>query len=269
VGLAPDVSHGCAFFNGLLGEEYSMFHQIKPGHVLRFEVDPGGIASPGAAAALHRQDISLETPWPTTSSNLGIVQVLSHTSEPIGKIAADVAKKLDFSLTRLTLYSRPEPTATPVGQMLGFQNCDFVGYTDGKAHYINSNNSVFSKDFSGCTMVVYTQAGERRVAHVAASADREMNCKQAFMTRIRNNGAELIGWFKPYDAEDFARKMSAFGVISKYVGGDINRLTTFGVVTAANMAYSLDAFKPVGVGTNNWVVTYIALCHLNRDWNVP
>jgi hypothetical protein len=48
---------------------------------------------------------------------------------------------------------------------------------------------VFSKDFSGCTMVVYTQAGVRRVAHVAASAVPAMNCEHAFMRTIQGNAA--------------------------------------------------------------------------------
>lgn len=248
-----------------------MFNQIKPGHVLRFGTDPGGIISP--QAALAGNDNTLETLWPTTS-NLGGVQVLSHPSGSIGKIAADVAKRLrgGFSLARLTSYSMLGLALTPVDRVVGAQNCDFVGYTDGKAHYIISANTVFSKDFSGCTMVVYTQAGIRRVAHAAASAVPAMNCKQAFMITIQGNGAVLIGWFKPFtQAADLARKLNAFGVITGYVGGNINRLTTFGVVTAANVAYSLDAFKPVGVGfgANDWVVTYIAPCALNAGWVVP
>ena len=152
------------------------------------------------------------------------------------------------------------------------QNCDFVGYTDGKAHYINSPNTVFRKDFSGCTMVVYTQGGIRRVAHAAASNVPAMNCRQAFMTTIQGHGAALVGWFKPYiQAENFARKASAFAVVTGYVGGNINRLTTFGVVSSTNAAYSLDAFKPAGggFGANDWVVTHIAPCHLNPSWVVP
>lgn len=248
-----------------------MFNQIIPGHVLRFGTDPGGIISPNAVEV--RGGNALETLWPTTS-NLGLVQVLSHPSGPIGPIAADVAKRLRGGLSplRLAIYSALGLTKTPIERVVGAQNCDFVGYTDGKAHYINSANTVFSKDFSGCTMVVYTQGGVRRVAHVAASTVPAMNCKQAFMTTIKGNGAILIGWFKPYtQAEDYTRKANAFMVITGYVGGNINRLTTFGVVTDSNVAYSLDAFKPVGAsfGTNDWVVTYIAQRPLDGGWVVP
>lgn len=249
-----------------------MFNQIKPGHVLRFGTDPGTIISPQAVAGAGNNN-ALETHWPTTS-NLGLVQVLSHPSGPIGPIAADVAKRLraGFSPSRLASYSARGLAVTAADRAVGSQTCDFVGYTDGKAHYINSANTVFSKDFSGCTMVVYTQGGVRRVAHAAASLVPAMNCKQAFMTTIQGNGAILIGWFKPYtQAADFPRKATAFGVITGYVGGNINRLTTFGVVTDANVAYSLDAFKPAGAGfgANDWVVTYIAPCPLNVVWAVP
>lgn len=248
-----------------------MFNQIKPGHVLRFGADPGGIISPRGAN--DGNDNTLETLWPTRST-LGIVQALSHPSGPIGSVAADVARRLRGgpSVPRLTSYSKLGRAVTTVDRPLGSQNCDFVGYTDGKAHYIASANTVFSKDFSGCTMVVYTQAGVRRVAHAAASAVPAMNCKQAFMTTIQGNGAVLTGWFKPYtDGTDLARKVNALRVITGHIGGNINRLTTFGVVDAANVAYSLDAFKPVGVGfgANDWVVTYIAPCPLNVSWVVP
>jgi len=248
-----------------------MFNQIKAGHVLRFTTDPGGIVSPQASNVGN--DNTLETLWPNTS-NLGNVQVLSHPDGAIGAIAADVATRLrpGFSLSRQASYSGLGRATTQANRAVGAQNCDFVGYTDGKAHYINSANTVFSKDFSGCTMVVYTQAGVRRVAHAAASAVPAMNCRHAFMTTIQGNGAVLIGWFKPFtQAADGARKVTAFGVINRHIGGDINRLTTFGVVTAANVGYTLDAFKPVGVGygANDWVVTHIASRTLNTGWVVP
>lgn len=249
-----------------------MFNQIKPGHVLRFGTDPGGIVSPPANNV--NNDNTLETLWSNTS-NLGNVRVLSHPDGPIGAIAADVATRLrpGFRLSRQVSYSGLGRAATRANRQVGIQNCDFVGYTDGKAHYINSVGTVFSKDFSGCTMVVYTtRDGERRVAHAAASAVPELNCKHAFMTTIERNGAVLIGWFKPFtDATDGVRKANAFGVITNYIGGNINRLTTFGVVTVANDAYTIDAFKPAGVGygANDWVVTHIARCGLNQGWDVP
>ena len=250
-----------------------MFNLIKPGYVLRFGTNPGGIVSPqGVSGAVN--DNSLETLWPNTS-NLGLVQVLSHPSGPIGKVAAAVAKstlRAGGSIARSASYSGPGLAVTQADRLIGSQNCDFVGYTDGRAHYIVSANTVFSKDFSGCTMVVYTQAGIRRVAHAAASGVPHMNCRLAFMTTIQGNGALLVGWFKPFVAAiDSARKATAFGLITGYVGGNINKLTTFGVVTAGNVAYTLDAFQPVGVGygANDWVVTYIATLPLNGGWVVP
>jgi hypothetical protein len=249
-----------------------MFHQLKPGHVLRFGTDPGGIVSPPAVNDAVN-DNTLETLWPAVSA-LGNVQAFSHPDGPIGNVAAAVAKGLrpGFSPSRLASYSALGRAVTASDRVIGAQNCDFVGYTDGKAHYINSANTVFSKDFSGCTMVVYTQGGIRRVAHAAASQVVRMNCKQAFMTTIQGNGAVLIGWFKPYtQAADLARKLAAFAVITGYIGGDINRLTTFGVITAANVPYSIDAFKPVGAGygANDWVVTHVAQAVLDAGWAVP
>lgn len=249
-----------------------MFHQIKPGHVLRFTTDPGGIISPPANPQ-HANDNTLETLWPTTNT-LGNVQLISHPSGPMGAVAAAVATRLrpGFSLSREASYSSLGRSNTQADRAVGAQTCDFVGYTDGKAHYINSPNTVFSKDFSGCTMVVYTQAGVRRVAHASASGVANMNCRHAFMTTIQGNGAVLTGWFKPFvQATDGGRKATAFAVITGFVGGNINRLTTFGVVTAANVAYTLDAFKPAGVGygANDWVVTYIATRNLDPGWVVP
>jgi hypothetical protein len=248
-----------------------MINLLKPGHVLRFATCPGGIVSPSAATT--GQDNTLETLWPTTS-NLGAVQAYSHPSGPIGPIAADVAKRLrtGFKLSRLASYSSLGRAKTPADRLVGAQVCHFVGYTDGKAHYINSTNTVFSKDFSGCTMVAYTQGGVRRIAHAAASSVPAMNCRHAFMTTIQANGAVLIGWFKPFTAAaDNARKAATYRAVGQYFGNNINKLTTFGVITAANVPYSIDAFKPVGVGfgANDWVVTYVGQRALSGTWVVP
>jgi hypothetical protein len=249
-----------------------MINLLKPGHILRFATCPGGIVSPSAAATAG-QDNTLETLWPTTS-NLGAVQAYSHPSGPIGPIAADVAKRLrtGFKLSRVASYSSLGRAKTPANRLVGAENCHFVGYTDGKAHYINSASTVFSKDFSGCTMVAYTQGGVRRVAHAAASGVAAMNCRHAFMTTIQANGAVLIGWFKPFTAAaDNGRKVAAYGAIGQHFGNNINKLTSFGVITAGNVPYSLDAFKPVGVGfgANDWVVTYVGPRALSGAWVVP
>lgn len=215
----------------------------------------------------------METPWPANlASSLGVVQALSHPTGPIGAIAADVAtrQRAGFSISRLVSYSEQGRARTPGDRLVGARNCDFVGYTDGKAHYIESTNTVFSKDFSGCTMVVYRKNGMRRVAHVAASAVPAMNCKQAFMETIQNDGAQLIGWFKPFTNDDNQRKINTFMAVTGYIADDIKRLTTFGIITDGNVAYSLDAFKPVeaGLRVNEWVVTHVRQHELNRGWVV-
>lgn len=96
-----------------------------------------------------------------------------------------------------------------------------------------------------------------------------MDCKQAFLNTIRGQNAVLGGWFKPFvSANDSARKIAAFNVVGPYIGNQIDRLTTFGVVTAANQAYSIDAFKPNGVAGNDWVVTDVRAHALSQSWNV-
>ena len=129
---------------------------------------------------------------------------------------------------------------------------------------------MFSKDFSGCLMVVYSIGGQRHVAHAAASNVATMNCKQPFLTTIQGLHAVLGGWFRPFvSALHSGRKANAFVVIGKYVGNNINNLTTFGVVTAAGLAYSIDAFKPSGIPGNDWVVTDITPQALTPTFVAP
>lgn len=248
-----------------------MFNLMKPGHILRFGTCPATIISPGAGAVVSN-DNTLATAWPTTS-NLGVVQCLSHPSGDIGKIAADVATHLRTtpgSKSRTASYSAAGRFFTNSNRMVGSLACNFVGYVDGQSNYIQSTQTVFSKDFSGCLMVVYTIAGQRHVAHVAASAVAAMDCKQAFLTTIKGMGAVLNGWFRPFVSSlDSGRKATAFNGMGKYVGGNINNLTTFGVVTQAGQAYSIDAFKPNGIIGNDWVVTDVSLKGMNNSWVVP
>jgi len=215
-----------------------MFDLMKPGHILRFGTCPSTIISPPALASENR-DNTLETAWPTTS-NLGLVQCFSHPSGNIGNIAADVAKRLrtTMSIQRSLSYSAlGRAASTTSNRVVGSLQCDFVGYVDGQSNYIRSDRTVFSKDFSGCLMVVYTFAGQRRVAHAASSGVATMDCKQAFLNTLQRMGATLNGWFRPYvDARYFGRKSHAFGVFGKYISNDINELTTFGVVTNTNHA---------------------------------
>lgn len=118
-------------------------------------------------------------------------------------------------------------------------------------------------------MVVYTVGGQRRVAHAASSQVRSMDCKQAFLNTLQVTGATLHGWFRPYlDAKDFNRKSNAFKLLINYMGGNINKLTTFGIVTGMNRAYSVDAFKPTGIGGNDWVVTHVSHKTLKIRWIV-
>jgi hypothetical protein len=253
-----------------------MFDKMKPGHILRFEdTCPSTIHSPGAGNAASNNN-TLATAW-TTTSNLGLVKCLSHPSGDIAAIAAVVATRLRTKpdsiaqkASRAASYSAPGRVVTPsdraVGQGL---NCDFVGYVEGQSNYIQSALTVFSKDFSGCLMVAYTVGRQRCVAHVAASQNAKKDCKQAFLTARENEGAALIGWFRPYvDATDFDRKKKAFSVIGKYVGNNINKLTTFGVVTQGGEAYSVDAFKPTGIGGNDWVVTDVSKKEMSQSWSV-
>jgi hypothetical protein len=248
-----------------------MFNLIKPGHVLHFSTCPSTIISPQGNDNAEN-DNTLATLW-TPISNLGAVQCMSHPSGAIGPIAANVATHLRTtpgSVGRSTSYSAAGRLLTPSNRVVGQVTCDFVGYTDGQSNYILSTQTVFSKDFSGCLMVAYTIGGQRHVAHAAASAVPSMNCKQAFLTTIQGQHAVLIGWFRPFvSALDSGRKANAFGVIGQYVGNNINNLTTFGVVTAAGLAYSIDAFKPAGIHGNDWVVTDVSAKVLSQSWVAP
>jgi hypothetical protein len=247
-----------------------MFYGIKPGHVLRFGTCPKSVISPIATNA-EQNDNTLETPWPTTS-NLGLVQCLSHPSGNIGAIATHVATHLRAgpdSKARSASYSPVGRFLTASNRPVGQETCDFVGYVDGRSNYIQSAETVFSKDFSGCLLVAYTVGGHRRVAHVAASDHPRMDCKQAFMNTLQAMHADLIGWFKPYvDAYDFGRKTTAHGVVHQYIGNNINKLVTFGVMTKGGAGFSIDAFKPDGIAGSDWVVTYITEKTLSHTWHV-
>lgn len=248
-----------------------MFDLIKPGHVLRFGTCPSTINSPPAGNAATN-DNTLETLWPNVN-NLGLVQCLSHPSGNLGKVAADVAIKLrgESKFSRTVSYSELGRAFTASNRLVGNQNCRFVGYTDGKSFYIQTADTVFSKDFSGCLFVAYRVGGNRRVAHVAASAVAAMDCKQAFLTTVHGiAGAQLIGWFRPYIARrDDMSKISAYHQVKEHIPGqDINKLTTFGVMTQAGAGYSIDAFKPTGVVGADWVVTAITQRTLSRAWFV-
>ena len=250
-----------------------MFNLIKPGHVLRFGTCPSTIVSPQAAPSGEQNNNTLATLWPA-ASNLGNVQCLSHPSGPIGAVAAEVATRLRTtpgSAGRTLGYSAVGRAVTASNRAVGAEQCHFVGYTDGKSNYIASAQTVFSKDFSGCLMVAYSINGQRRVAHAAASQTPSMNCKQPFLTTIQGQHAVMIGHFRPFVAANHnGRKATAFAVISPYVGGNINRLTTFGVVTSTNDAYSIDAFKPTTVAAgNDWVVTDITAHVLDHTFVAP
>ena len=249
-----------------------MFNLMKPGHVLRFGTCPSTIISPQGASNPTLNDNTQAHAWPTTST-LGLVQCLSHPSGAIGAIAATVATQLRTtpgSVGRDASYSAAGRLLTASNRPIGQLNCDFVGYVDGQTNYVQSVQTVFSKDFSGCLMVAYTVNGQRHVAHAAASDVPPMDCKQAFLTRLQGMHAVLIGWFRPFvSATDSGRKANAFGVMGQYVGNNINYLTTFGVVTNAGLAYSVDAFKPTGIAGNDWVVTDVSAKVLSQSWVAP
>jgi hypothetical protein len=263
-----------------------MFNLIEPGHVLRFATDPRAIISPEAN---DKPDNTLETLWPTTS-NLGNVQVISHPSGSVGDVAAEVAKNLRGASnnSRSLSYSAAGRAFTPSNRVVGSTICDFVGYTDGKSNYIATSNAAFSKDFSGCLFVCYSIKGQRRVAHAASSDVLAYDCKQAFLNTIRAKHAVLHGWFRPFQvAADLGTKINEYAHISNYVNNNINNLTTFGVITAAGIPYSINAFKPYHMGPmvggpmlgklrqpgaimkgNDWVVTSVSAKQMSQNWNV-
>jgi hypothetical protein len=252
-----------------------MFNLIKPGHVLRFGTDPYTIASPQGSNV--NNDNTLETAWPNTS-NLGLVQCISHPDGAIGKIAAEVATKLrgPSSISRAASYSDIGRFVTASNRAVGSVNCDFVGYTDGKTNYIHTNAPAFSKDFSGCLFVLYSVNGQRRVAHAASSGRPDMDCKQAFLNTLQAQHAILHGWFRPFQlAVDGGPKAVEYGLISQYVANQINNLTTFGVITAAGVPYAINAFKPRTAGNyggvmpgNDWIVTSVSQKAMSQSWIV-
>lgn len=239
-----------------------MFNFMKPGHVLRFGICPSTKIPPGGVVQQEGNDNAAETRWPV-ERNLGLVQCLSHPSGNIGAIAADVAKHLRTtpgSISRTAGYSRPgRLLMRRSDRVVGQVSCDFVGYVDGQTNYIESARTVLSKDFSGCLMVEYIRDGQRRVAHAAASRVPEMDCRQAFLRQLQRTGATLNGWFRLFvDTTDGGRKVNTFQAVSRYIGGNVNNLVTFGVVTAEGQAYSIDAFKPDGILGNDWVVCHVS-----------
>lgn len=248
-----------------------MFDLMKPGHVLRFTTCPTSIVSPLGVLIPDANDNSLETLW-TGNSYLGMVQCLSHPSGSIGAAAAYVATHIRTtpdSRSRTVGYSAPGRLLTSSNRVVGAVDCDFVGYVDGRSNYIQSTRTVFSKDFSGCLMVEYRVAGQRRVAHVAASGSPPMNCKQPFLTTLQGMGAALTnGWFQPFVVADSGGKANRFVAIGKYLE-KIDNLVTFGVVTATGNAYSVEAFKPDGVAGNDWVVTDITRKTMSGSWIAP
>jgi hypothetical protein len=249
-----------------------MLNLIKPGHVLRFGTCPSTIISPSWSGVAHKS----AQQWPAGSQNLGNVSCISHPSGALAEICAHVATGLRTggnAATRAMSYSkvgnfvRQEITKNQNVQV-GASVADFVGYTDGYTNYIQSANMVFSKDFSGCLMVVYTINGARYVAHAAANANAAMDCKQAFLTHLQQQNAQLVGWFRPYsDAIDGAGKAASFQRVKDFIQQNINKLTTFGAVWGTQ-AYSIEAFKPTGVGGNDWVVTNIVAKPMSQSWIV-
>ena len=237
-----------------------MFNQMKPGHILKFGVSPNTIASPG-----NNGECKVLKEWPTGLRSLHSVDCFSHPSGQIGDIAAKVATKFrsGFSPLRKLSYSSFGRSHTEADRPLGTATCDFVGYVDGQSRYSESDLTVFSKDFSGCLMAIFTVNGNRRVAHVAASSVLTNDCKQDFLDRLNPAKtqyiptANLIGWFRPYiDAVHGDRKFKTINwAIKEKLMTQPDSLVTFGVVTNHNIAYSLDAFLYQNVG---WVVTYVS-----------
>lgn len=76
--------------------------------------------------------------------------------------------------------------------------------------------TVFSKDFCGCLMVVYSIGGQRRVALAACQCGSNDGLQAGFPGHHPAQGAVLGGWFKPFiDIRDGAHKFTTFAAISK------------------------------------------------------
>ncbi len=244
-----------------------MYNNIRPGYVLRFNgTNPWTIHSPQGSGGVGN-DNTLITAWPNVS-NLGLVECFSHPSGAIAAAAAAVAKGMrpGFSIGRAASYSAPGQFLTQSNRPIGAENCNFVGYVDGETNQIQSGATVFSKDFSGCLMIAYTHNGNRHVAHASASQVASMDCKQSSLDTLQNMGATLIGWFKPFvQAQDINSKLAGFNAAKGYCE-QIDHLTTFGIITSGNLAYSVDAFYPKKIGGNEWVVTAVRSKPMSQSW---
>jgi hypothetical protein len=247
-----------------------MVNLIKPGYVLRFGVDPSTILSP-KNTLINVDGNTNDLPYQTShlwraANSLGNVSVFSHASGALAEACSLAAgMRAGISMTRAASYSKLG-TAYRASQgtqdvAIGNANADFVGYSDGYTNYTPSAGLCFSKDFSGCLMVAYRENGVRYVAHAAANQNDDLDCKQAFLTELQNKNATMIGWFRPFIREvDNAAKTTAMLKAQKYLNNNFYNFTTFGVITAQNLAYAITAFKPVSLnlGTNDWVVTNVA-----------
>src|ERR1043165_2164700 len=161
-----------------------MLNLIKPGYVLRFGTCPSTVISPSWTGVAH------QTAQAFPNTPLGNVTCLWNPSGNINAISKDVFNNLASYTDRAASYF----WASTQDVQIGAATADFVGYTDGYTNCIQSNNMVFSKDFSGCLMVSYDIAGVRHVAHAAANATPTMDCKQAFLTWLQGQHAALVGW---------------------------------------------------------------------------
>jgi hypothetical protein len=258
-----------------------MINLIKPGYVLNFAVDPNSIISP-SHAIIDNNGVSRQSPFQTAHlwrgvNSLGVVSVFSHASGALAEVCSVTAGlRTGISKHRADSYSPLGTFARAVtfrqNVAIGNAAGDFVGYTDCYTNYTQSNGLCFSKDFSGCLMVAYRYNGNRYVAHAAANGTPSNDCKQAFLTHLQNIGANMIGWFRPYvAANDDGAKIQAFTAVKDYVNSNINGLTTFGVITATDQAYSITAFKPVSLNPNttDWVVTNITPKVMTVSFNFP
>lgn len=187
------------------GSASPVFNQIKPGYVFEFGVCPSTIISPPALA--NKLDNTRIEPWPDHLRALGGVRCLSHPLGTSADAAAFVANNIRTggdAGARARSYSPAGNLARAVtfrrNVTIGNATADFVGYIEGQSNYVESQRTVFSKDFSGCLMVAFNRNGTRCVAHVAASLEPTSDCKHTFLHALSNHiGAhyDLIGWFQP------------------------------------------------------------------------
>ena len=277
------------------------FGLIKVGNVLHFaDRHPIDIVPPRQNSDYYKKS----RPFPPGDTHLGRVRVISHPDIPRqhgrGPTLRQLANHVGSRFSRYSKnYKFPSKFVAPKNITVGHFHADFVGYTNGTTQCVRSDRVVFSKDFSGCLMVVYTLIGARYVAHAPASEFPQQDCKKAFLEEIADaSHKQLIGWFRPWirahsDATICLKRLYFDRdppVVDKYdpvtgqhlgmfptqdtpIGPHFIRstdqaqcpeYTVFGVVDTHNNCYAIEGFRPDGY-TNYFMILSIRKDTINRS----